>query len=80
MIFFLNRLRAVGKEFCASESESLRDCIREASLRYFLKYHYSKLEELRIFIENEGWEVCPVRSDFDIHQLHVRNKFHLILF
>lgn len=62
-------LKEVGYEFCESESDSLQDCIRQASLRYFLRYHEYKLDELRIFLESEGWQVCPVRSDFDACQL-----------
>lgn len=60
----------MGYEFCESESDSLQDCIRQASLRYFLRYHEYKLDELRIFLESEGWQVCPVRADFDACQLH----------
>ena len=31
----------------------------------------SRLDELRIFMETEAWELCPVRSTFTIHQLRV---------
>ncbi|CAL8147667.1 unnamed protein product [Orchesella dallaii] len=65
----IHSLKEVGFEFCESESDSLQDCIRQASLRYFLRYHEAKLDELRIFLESEGWQVCPVRSDFDACQL-----------
>lgn len=30
-----------------------------------------RLEELRMFLENETWELCPVKSNFSIAQLHV---------
>ncbi|CAG7825088.1 unnamed protein product, partial [Allacma fusca] len=30
-------LKNVGKEFCNSESESLQDCVQQASRRYFLR-------------------------------------------
>ncbi len=62
----------MGLQFCGSESESLQDCVRQASLRYFQRYHDQRLDELRIFIESEGWQICPVRSDFDLIQLMVR--------
>ena len=31
----------------------------------------SRLEELKIFLETEAWELCPVRSTFSFHQLRV---------
>lgn len=31
----------------------------------------ARLEELRMFLENETWELCPVKSNFNIAQLHV---------
>lgn len=65
----IHTLKEVGYEFCESESDSLQDTIRQASLRYFLRYHEYKLDELRIFLESEGWQVCPVRRDFDACQL-----------
>ena len=31
----------------------------------------ARMDELRIFLEVEAWEVCPVRSTFTIHKLRV---------
>ena len=31
----------------------------------------ARMDELRIFLEVEAWEVCPVRSSFTIHKLRV---------
>lgn len=61
----------VGEEFCGSKSEELQDSIRKQSFNYFKNYHTSRLEELKIFLENESWEICPVKSKFDILQLQV---------
>lgn len=36
----------------------------------------ARLEELRMFLENETWELCPVKSNFNIAQLHV-SKNHI---
>uniref|UniRef100_A0A9L0TB66 VPS50 subunit of EARP/GARPII complex n=1 Tax=Equus caballus TaxID=9796 RepID=A0A9L0TB66_HORSE len=30
----------------------------------------TRLDELRMFLENETWELCPVKSNFSILQLH----------
>ena len=35
----------------------------------YLNLFRSRLDELRIFLEVEAWEVCPVRSSFNLHKL-----------
>lgn len=65
------RLIQVGDEFCESKSEELQESIRTQSINYFRNYHYQRLEELKIFLENESWEICPVKATFDILQLQV---------
>lgn len=69
------RLMQVGEEFCSSKSEDLQESIRKQSVNYFKSYHAQRLEELRIFLENEIWEICPVKVTFDILQLQVSDVF-----
>ncbi|XP_031470167.1 syndetin [Phasianus colchicus] len=66
----ISRLMQVGEEFCGSKSEVLQESIRKQSVNYFKTYHRTRLEELRMFLENETWELCPVKSNFSILQLH----------
>ncbi|XP_025921144.1 syndetin isoform X3 [Apteryx rowi] len=66
----ISRLMQVGEEFCGSKSEVLQESIRKQSVNYFKTYHRTRLEELRMFLENETWELCPVKSSFSILQLH----------
>ena len=61
----------VGEEFSGAKSESLEESIRRQSLNYFRSYHRAKLDELRMFLENEGWELCPVKPTFSILMLQV---------
>ncbi|TNN62314.1 Syndetin [Liparis tanakae] len=63
-------LMQVGEEFCGSKSEVLQESIKRQSGNYFKNYHRARLEELRMFLENETWELCPVKSNFNIAQLH----------
>ncbi|XP_065897412.1 syndetin-like isoform X2 [Dysidea avara] len=65
----VNRLISLGIEFCGKGSDSLQESIRLQSLKYFKTYHRNRLDELRAFLENEAWEICPVRSSFTIHSL-----------
>uniref|UniRef100_A0A4W5JKM8 VPS50 subunit of EARP/GARPII complex n=1 Tax=Hucho hucho TaxID=62062 RepID=A0A4W5JKM8_9TELE len=66
----ISRLMQVGDEFCGSKSELLQESIKRQSVNYFKNYHRTRLEELRMFLENETWELCPVKSNFNIAQLH----------
>ncbi|XP_060052207.1 syndetin [Erinaceus europaeus] len=66
----VSRLMQVGEEFCGSKSEVLQESIRKQSVNYFKNYHRTRLDELRMFLENETWELCPVKSNFSILQLH----------
>ncbi|CAG9862024.1 unnamed protein product [Phyllotreta striolata] len=65
----IHRLIQVGEEFCSSRSDDLQESIRKQSENYFMNYHSQRLDELKIFLENEIWEICPVKSSFDIMQL-----------
>jgi len=65
------RLIAVGEEFCGSTSEDLHDSIRTQTVKYFKTYHRSRMDELRMFLENDAWELCPVKASFKIIDLSV---------
>lgn len=65
----VRRLVDIGEEFCGSESEDLQESVRKQTVNYFLNYHRGCLEELRMFLENESWELCPVRANFSILHL-----------
>ncbi|KAK4316854.1 hypothetical protein Pmani_012030 [Petrolisthes manimaculis] len=65
----INKLIDIGECFCSSKSETLRESIKKQSLNYFRNHHRARMEELHMFLENEGWEACPVKSTFSIHQL-----------
>ncbi|GFS12991.1 coiled-coil domain containing 132 [Elysia marginata] len=65
----VNRMIEIGDEFCGSKSEALQDSMKQQSLNYFKTHHRVRLEELHMFLENEAWEVCPVKSNFNILQL-----------
>lgn len=69
----------VGEEFCSSKSDDLQESIRKQSVHYFKSYHAQRMEELKIFMENETWEICPVKSSFSILQLQV-NSIKVIIF
>lgn len=65
----LKRLIEVAEEFCGDTSDSLQTFIKSHSLTYLKSYHAGRMEVLRIFLENEGWEICPVKASFNVLQL-----------
>ncbi|KXJ15287.1 syndetin isoform X2 [Exaiptasia diaphana] len=65
----VNRLIVVGEEFCGSKSEDLNESIRKQTVKYFKNYHRSRMDELRMFLENEAWQLCPVKASFKIIDL-----------
>lgn len=65
----VNRLMEVGEEVCGSQTENLQKTMRNQCLLYFSHYHACRLDELRIFLEHDGWELCPVKSTFVATQL-----------
>lgn len=68
----ITTLTQIGEEFCGSKSESLKECLKNQSVNYFRHYHRIRMDELRMFLENETWQICPLKSGFNIFQLHVR--------
>ncbi|XP_062608119.1 syndetin-like isoform X1 [Saccostrea cucullata] len=65
----VNRMIEIGEEFCKSKSEGLQDSLKQQSLNYFRNHHRYRMEELRMFLENEGWELCPVKTSFSFVHL-----------
>ncbi|KAG1650359.1 Syndetin [Nymphon striatum] len=65
----ISRLMHIGEEFCNSKSEALQESVRKQSINYFRNYHRARIDELKIFLENEGWKPCPVKSNFSILKL-----------
>lgn len=70
----LKRLISVGEEFCGDTSENLQNFIKNCTISYLKNYHASRMEVLRIFLENEGWELCPVKSTFNLMHLQEFDK------
>ncbi|KAL8602932.1 hypothetical protein ACOMHN_057242 [Nucella lapillus] len=65
----INRMIKIGEEFCGSRSEGLQDSLKQQSLNYFKNHHRARLDELRMFLEYEAWELCPVKTNFNTLQL-----------
>lgn len=75
MLGVLRRLTQVAEVFCGDTADVLQDFIKSQSMLYIKNYHSGRIEELRLFLENEGWEMCPVKSDFTVLNLQEFKQF-----
>lgn len=64
ILSIVNRLIDIGNELCNVKSLNLYNFMKNQSSIYFSHYHNLRLEELVIFFEHEGWELCPVKKNF----------------
>ncbi|XP_063371444.1 syndetin [Cydia amplana] len=71
----LRRLMQVAEVFCGDKSDILEDFIKSHSVSYIKNYHRGRMDELKLFLENEGWEQCPVKSSFTLLNLQEFKKF-----
>lgn len=67
-----NRLVEIGQEYCnrSCDSQIMLKATKDQTLSFFKAYHMNHLEELKMFLENEIWHLCPVKSSFSIFKLH----------
>jgi hypothetical protein len=61
LIWAINAVIALGKEFCDSDCRQLSHCINEKSKEYFLRLHNESYLVLRQMVENEPWKNIPVK-------------------
>ncbi|XP_013147992.1 PREDICTED: syndetin [Papilio polytes] len=75
MLGVLRKLTQVAEIFCGDKSDLLQDFIKTQSVSYIKNYHRGRMEELKLFLENEGWEQCPVKSTFNLLNLQEFKQF-----
>lgn len=77
-----NRIIKYGQEYCNNKKTDCSIMIKatkDQTLAYFKSYHISHLEELKMFLENEVWQWCPVKTNFSIYKLQVINiKYYFV--
>lgn len=75
MLGVLRKLTQVAEVFCGDKSDILQDFIKTQSVSYIKNYHRGRMDELKLFLENEGWEQCPVKSTFNLLNLQEFKQF-----
>ncbi|XP_023952363.2 syndetin [Bicyclus anynana] len=79
MLGILRKLTQVAEIFCGDTSDLLQDFIKTQSVSYIKNYHRGRMEELKLFLENEGWEQCPVKATFNVLNLQEFKQFRKYL-
>ncbi|KAL6728745.1 hypothetical protein Aduo_010484 [Ancylostoma duodenale] len=64
-----NRFRLFGRNFFGHSSNELILSLEKQTVSYFKRYHSERMEELRMFLENECFTICPVSQQFTIFDL-----------
>jgi len=67
----IHKLIEFGHDFCGSESDTLQDSLKNECTIYFARFHHQKMQEIKMHLENESWELCPVKTTFKLTQLKV---------
>lgn len=49
--------------------------VEEQALSFFIEYHKSSMDELKMFLDSEPWEIVPVKSDFKL--VHLKEFYFL---
>lgn len=71
MINIVRKIISIGCEFSSAEkSEQLEDTLKKATSEYFYIYHKTKIEEVKVFLETELWQLVPMKPGFSIEHLH----------
>lgn len=65
----------VGQEFDNPSTNVLLNCIISQASDFFDAYHKSSMDEQKMFLENELWEMLPVKNDFKLVNL---KEFHFL--
>ncbi|VDK56265.1 unnamed protein product [Cylicostephanus goldi] len=64
-----NRFRCFGRTYFSHSSNELNASLEKQAGSYFTRYHAERMEELRMFLENECFTICPVSPQFTIFDL-----------
>ncbi|VDM63787.1 unnamed protein product [Angiostrongylus costaricensis] len=68
------RFHDFGHLFFGDSSDKIAVSLEKQAIAYFVHYHSERVEELRVFLENECFTLCPVPNQFTIFDLQSRRE------
>ncbi|CAD5208924.1 unnamed protein product [Bursaphelenchus xylophilus] len=70
-----NRFRRFGKSYFQNAYHNLTGTVDKMMASYFERYHKNRMDELKMFLENEAFALCPVPLQFTFFDLP---EFHFL--
>uniref|UniRef100_A0A0R3RYK8 Vps54_N domain-containing protein n=1 Tax=Elaeophora elaphi TaxID=1147741 RepID=A0A0R3RYK8_9BILA len=64
-----NRFKQFGRTYFGNICGEVKMSLEKQSDLYFKRFHYERMDELRMFLENEAFAVCPVPLQFTLFDL-----------
>eukprot|EP00124_Ichthyophonus_hoferi_P005077 Ihof_evm1s661 gene=Ihof_evmTU1s661 len=69
ILILLDRLLAYGELYSGAKGETLQCAVKEIAGQFFSAFHRAKMEDMRVMLEAEGWQPCPVVVGFSLYSL-----------
>ncbi|KAL4002076.1 hypothetical protein ACH3XW_1980 [Acanthocheilonema viteae] len=64
-----NRFKQFGRTYFGNICGEVTMSLEKQSHLYFKRFHYERMDELRMFLENEAFALCPVPLQFTLFDL-----------
>ncbi|CAG9540717.1 unnamed protein product [Cercopithifilaria johnstoni] len=64
-----NRFKQFGRTYFGSICGEVAMSLEKQSHLYFKRFHYERMDELRMFLENEAFALCPIPLQFTLFDL-----------
>ncbi|KAK6100471.1 hypothetical protein QQG55_0790 [Brugia pahangi] len=61
-----NRFKQFGRTYFGNVCGEVTMSLEKQSHQYFKRFHYDRMDELRMFLENEAFALCPVPLQFTL--------------
>uniref|UniRef100_A0AAF5PRY2 Coiled-coil domain-containing protein 132 n=1 Tax=Wuchereria bancrofti TaxID=6293 RepID=A0AAF5PRY2_WUCBA len=61
-----NRFKQFGRTYFGNICGEVTMSLEKQSHQYFKRFHYDRMDELRMFLENEAFALCPVPLQFTL--------------
>uniref|UniRef100_A0A158R3U5 Vps54_N domain-containing protein n=1 Tax=Syphacia muris TaxID=451379 RepID=A0A158R3U5_9BILA len=64
-----NRFKQFGRTYFGNACGEVTISLEKQAYFYFSRYHYERMEEMKMFLENEAFALCPVPLQFTLFDL-----------
>ncbi|GMS89946.1 hypothetical protein PENTCL1PPCAC_12121, partial [Pristionchus entomophagus] len=76
IIELATRFRSFGRVHFGYAGSEIDNSLEKQSVLFFARQHAEKMEELKMFVENEAFAVCPVPQNFSLFDLQEFDFLH----